>query len=90
MGNNISKTTLNEYKEKIDDLEKRILELEQKVFLNYDNIDGKLVKSKEHRHGRCAGRRGATSHRANRGWLRSERQCESLGRANREHHPERG
>ena len=47
MGNNISKTTFTEYKEKIDDLEKRILELEQKVFLNYDNIDGKLVKSKE-------------------------------------------
>jgi hypothetical protein len=47
MGNNISKTTLTEYKDKIDDLEKRILELEQKVFLNYDIIDGKLVKSKE-------------------------------------------
>ena len=45
MGNTISTKTYDEYKNKIEHLEKRVLELEQKVFLNYDNIDGKLIKS---------------------------------------------
>lgn len=44
MGNIYSSRQIEEYKHKIEDLEKRVLELEQKVFLGYDNVNGFLVK----------------------------------------------
>jgi hypothetical protein len=47
MGNIYSSPQIKEYQKKIDNLDKRVLELEQKVFLGYDNIDGILVKKSE-------------------------------------------
>lgn len=47
MGNIYSSHQIKEYKEKIEDLEKRVLELEQKVFLGYDSVNGILVKRTE-------------------------------------------
>lgn len=47
MGNIYSFPEIKEYQRKIDDLDKRVLELEQKVFLGYDSIDGILVKRTE-------------------------------------------
>ena len=47
MGNIYSSPQIKEYQQKIEDLDKRVLELEQKVFLGYDNIDGILVKKSE-------------------------------------------
>lgn len=47
MGNIYSSLQIKEYQQKIEDLDKRVLELEQKVFLGYDNIDGILVKKSE-------------------------------------------
>ena len=47
MGNIYSSPQIKEYQKKIEDLDKRVLELEQKVFLGYDNIDGILVKKSE-------------------------------------------
>lgn len=44
MGNIYSSRQIEEYKHKIEDLEKRVLELEQKIFLGYDNVNGFLVK----------------------------------------------
>ena len=44
MGNIYSSRQIEEYKHKIEDLEKRVLELEQKVFIGYDNVNGFLVK----------------------------------------------
>ena len=38
MGNIYSSPQIKEYQQKIEDLDKRVLELEQKVFLGYDNI----------------------------------------------------
>lgn len=47
MGNLISTNEYIEYKNKIDALEQRVLELEQKVFLGYENVNGRLVKESE-------------------------------------------
>jgi len=47
MGNIISINEYIEYKNKIDALEQRVLELEQKVFLGYENVNGRLVKESE-------------------------------------------
>ena len=47
MGNLISINEYIEYKNKIDALEQRVLELEQKVFLGYENVNGRLVKESE-------------------------------------------
>tara|TARA_B100000900_G_scaffold317383_1_gene276408 strand:+ start:157 stop:348 length:192 start_codon:yes stop_codon:yes gene_type:complete len=47
MGNVISINEYIEYKNKIDALEQRVLELEQKVFLGYENVNGRLVKESE-------------------------------------------
>tara|TARA_B100000287_G_scaffold421529_1_gene462336 strand:- start:68 stop:256 length:189 start_codon:yes stop_codon:yes gene_type:complete len=47
MGNLISTNEYIEYKNKIDELEQRVLELEQKVFLGYENVNGRLVKESE-------------------------------------------
>ena len=47
MGNLISINEYIEYKNKIDALEQRVLELEQKVFLGYENVNGRLVKEPE-------------------------------------------
>ena len=47
MGNIYSSPQIKEYQQKIENLDKRVLELEQKVFLGYDNIDGILVKKSE-------------------------------------------
>ena len=47
MGNVISINEYIEYKNKINLLEKRVLELEQKVFIGYINIDGRLVKESD-------------------------------------------
>jgi hypothetical protein len=47
MGNIYSSHQIEEYKQKIEDLEKRVLELEQKVFLGYDSVNGMLVKRQD-------------------------------------------
>ena len=48
MGNTISSSSdYTEYKNKIDALERRVLELEQKVFIGYVNVDGRLVQESE-------------------------------------------
>lgn len=47
MGNIVSTNEYIEYKNKINLLEKRVLELEQKVFIGYINIDGRLVKESD-------------------------------------------
>ena len=47
MGNIYSSPEIQEYQKKIQSLEKRVLELEQKVFLGYDNINGKLIINNE-------------------------------------------
>ena len=47
MGNIYSSHQIEEYKRKIEDLEKRVLELEQKVFLGYDSVNGMLVKRQD-------------------------------------------
>jgi len=43
MGNIYSSHEIQEYQKKIESLEKRVLELEQKVFLGYDVVNGKLI-----------------------------------------------
>ena len=43
MGNIYSSSEIKEYKRKIESLETRVLELEQKVFLGYDVNGGKIV-----------------------------------------------
>ncbi len=50
MGNLISTNEYIEYKNKIDMLEQRVLELEQKVFIGYVNVDGRLVQESEITH----------------------------------------
>lgn len=50
MGNTISSSDYTEYKNKIDALEQRVLELEQKVFIGYVNVDGRLVQESEIKH----------------------------------------
>ena len=50
MGNLISTNEYIEYKNKIDTLERRVLELEQKVFIGYINVDGRLVQESEMTH----------------------------------------
>ena len=47
MGNSISTNEYIEYKNKINSLEQRVLELEQKVFIGYVNVNGRLVKESE-------------------------------------------
>jgi cell division septum initiation protein DivIVA len=47
MGNIYSSHQIEEYKQKIEDLEKRVLELEQKVFLGSDSVNGMLVKRQD-------------------------------------------
>lgn len=47
MGNIYSSHQIEEYKQKIEDLEKRVLELEQKVFLGYDSVNGMLIKRQD-------------------------------------------
>lgn len=43
MGNIYSSPEIKEYKRKIESLETRVLELEQKVFLGYDVIGRKII-----------------------------------------------
>ena len=47
MGNIISINEYIEYKNKIDALEQRVLELEQTVFFGYENVTGRLVNESE-------------------------------------------
>ena len=47
MGNSISTNEYIEYKNKINLLEQRVLELEQKVFIGYVNVNGRLVRESD-------------------------------------------